>query len=407
MSWLDKIKTDISITTGDGKVYTPKYNLKAQTVEYNVAEFDFVNVKGTLVKRSMPKGYRHRLEIIFDSPLHLEEFKEFRLSAEDSRPWKINHPYYDEITVQPLGLEFDTTGLGLTVVTGDLVETISDDYPLITIDPKDYSASLIRQFLIKNAESYSFNITPSSSDLSKQTEIVNSTYEIGLEGVSSDERANEYYQIYRELLRYTSLGVSYASEVAQLSMEFLTYPANFRNRVEPRLRLLYRQYESLVFGFEELLTPNEKAQLELNAGGVIGAMVDTSIKPIEDDYINAKDIYPVIDTILEAYNNYIGMLNAMITPTTDSEDSYVPDYAAIAALTFSVNYALSNLFSIANNAKKERIIYLENDSNPILLAHRFYGSDGESHTQKFIDENDITMNELLLVEKGRKLVYYV
>ena len=44
MSWIERIKNDIIITTGDGKVYTPLYSIGGKTVEYNIAEFNFPNI---------------------------------------------------------------------------------------------------------------------------------------------------------------------------------------------------------------------------------------------------------------------------------------------------------------------------------------------------------------------------
>ncbi len=46
--------------------------------------------------------------------------------------------------------------------------------------------------------------------------------------------------------------------------------------------------------------------------------------------------------------------------------------------------------------------------NVILLSHKFYGSDeNDDNLQKFIDTNNIGLNELLNISKGRKVIYYI
>ena len=80
----------------------------------------------------------------------------------------------------------------------------------------------------------------------------------------------------------------------------------------------------------------------------------------------------------------------------------------MSQLTGVVNYAISQLFIIALGAQQERIILLGEDSNVINLTHRFYGLDSEDlNIDKFMRNNDIGISEMLQIEKGRKIKYYV
>jgi len=72
MSWIEKIKEGIKITTGDGEIYEPLYILSSKSIDYNVAEFNFPNVNGTLVKVGNKRGTRHSLRIIFQGEDHLD-----------------------------------------------------------------------------------------------------------------------------------------------------------------------------------------------------------------------------------------------------------------------------------------------------------------------------------------------
>lgn len=64
--------------------------------------------------------------------------------------------------------------------------------------------------------------------------------------------------------------------------------------------------------------------------------------------------------------------------------------------------------SIANGSKQERIIYLAEDTNIIVLTHKLYGLlPDDSTIDEFLRNNpDISDSELLGLEKGRRIVYY-
>ena len=101
-------------------------------------------------------------------------------------------------------------------------------------------------------------------------------------------------------------------------------------------------------------------------------------------------------------------LDVIQTDDSDELDSYVPDNQAMQLISSLVNFTLSNLFIIALNAKQERSIVLEADSNLINLAHRFYSLDlDDENIDELILNNNIGINEHLLVKKGRIIRYYV
>ena len=119
MSWTEKLKKGLEITTGDGKKYFPLYKLTPKVTPFNVAEFEFPNIEGTLVKKSLVKGTKLNLEFYFDGEDHLDQSQAFEISAKDKRPFKISHPFFGLMTVQPTTLEYDPTGLSITKITGE------------------------------------------------------------------------------------------------------------------------------------------------------------------------------------------------------------------------------------------------------------------------------------------------
>ena len=403
MSWVDDIKGSIEITTGDGVVYSPLYRIKTKTVDYNISEFDFPNVDGTLVKKSMPRGSRHNFEFIFQGSDHLEVSENFEISSKDQRPWKIYNPIYGNLVVQPISLTFDSSGLNTTIITGEFIETITDELPRITVDSK---VKIANDYLTtKENLSESFNISANASDSAVVSNNNSSVYALGADSVKSGPQANEYFQLFTKANTAISNFAFNASLVAQYTVDLYSYPSLFLDTVKNRLRLLLNQFEAIVNVTDNL---NEKYIYQMSGAGIIIGMVNSTINPIDGDYTSKNEVLAIINTILDTYNSYIETIDTMQSSTGSELDSFIPDYDNLNNLSNLINYATANLFNISLGAKQERTVILEKDSNIILLAHRFYGLEVDDSTiDKFIDENNIGISELLGLSKGRKVVYYV
>lgn len=407
MSWISKIQTNIQITTGDGRVYNPLYFLAPKTVEYNIAEFNFPEVEGTLVKRGKPKGTKHSIEIIFQGEDHLDQSLNFETSCKDSRPWTLFHPFYGKLLVQPASLTFDATGYNTTVITGEVTETITDEYPRISIDPKD------KAFFDSGNTTDAFNETLSNvsfttADVNTLEGSTNDLFNLGSASVKSGNQSNEYLSLYGIASSSILSVFSDASFMATSISNFIEYPFIFEDNIQNRLRLLIDQFNTLGQKLSNLTTPNDKKIYEFFAGSLVNTVIKTSLSPLPGDYLNATSVYAVIDSVLGVYNLYIENLDSLQTENNGTVDSYVPNFEPLSALSNLVNYAVSNLFTIAFGARQERTLFLENDSNVIVLAHRFYGLTPEDSTiNEFIDTNGIGVNEYYEILKGRKLIYYV
>ena len=408
MSWIDNIQDNIKITTGDGKVYEPLYKITEKTVEYNVAEFNFPNIEGTLVKKSEPKGARHKFELVFQGPDHIEESKAFEISNKDRRPWKVFHPIWGNLTVQPTSLSFNPSGLSDTKINAEVIETITEELPRVSIDPKNKISFDYMNTNVSIAAGYSDNVIPTASDVTQLAQTTDTLYSLGAESVKSGDQANEYFQLYNKASAAILNAASDASTAATLVIDLYTYPSLFVSGVKDRLTLLFNQLLSISDDLENLLTFNEKTTYEMSGAGIISAMVNASINPDENDYVSTNEVLDVITQVLTSYNQYVVNIDSLQTPTGDEENSYIPNYDSISDLSDLVNYSVANLFNIALGAKQERFIFLESDSNAIILAHRFYGLEEDDSTiDDLINQNNIGINEMLQIKKGRKIIYYV
>lgn len=409
MSWVEKIKYDFIITTGDGKQYKPLWLNASKGIEYNVSEFDFPNIKGGFFDRKTPRGRKFPLEIYFQGDDNIEQASAFEVSASDPRPWIIVHPYYGNLTVQPISLNFDNTAHNITKITGTVAETITENYPKGSISPVDKITADKEALDTTFSTSFSNNVQPTTTDVNSLTENSTALYDAGAKKVTLTDQAAEYFNFFNKA-NAAVLNATSEPLIAILAVkDLINYPSLFQETVQSRLELFVDQFELLSIEIPNLLTPNSKRIYENNAGILISAMLFSASTPLgATDYGNRDDVFRVIETLLDTYNSYVEALDSIQTANGGSPESYIADASSLIALNDLLTFTLSNLFNIALNAKQERVIYLEKDSNVVMLAQRFYGLlPDDSTIDQFILNNNIGLDEILQVKKGRKLIYYI
>jgi len=410
MSWVDQIETGILITTGDGKSYEPLYFNSPRSFDFNIAEFDFPHVEGTLVKRGQKKGTKYTLEFFFQGEEQLATALEFEQSSKDTRPWVISHPMHGTMSMQPVSLTFDNTGLNTSKITASLIETITDDAPKVTADAKEQ--------ILKSVENFSDTVTtvsgesmtaPDTDDITGLTLEMLGIYDEAAPEVKSSIQANEYFNLFNKA-NGLLLDLIAEPTLALIAMnDVIMYPSLFELSVKQRIEIFINQFTNLGDALEELITPSEKNNYQFTATALISGMVNSIVTPLDDnDYGNAVDVLDVIDSLVTTYNELVTNLDTLQTDNGGDPDSFIPNYDINQALSSLVNYTVANLFQIALGAAQERIVYLEQDSNLILLTHRFYGLELNDETiDEFIRNNKIGLSEMLQIKKGRQIKYYV
>jgi hypothetical protein len=409
MSWKDKIEQPFRIITGDGKEWIPLQMENTNTFSYNfnISEFEFPEVTGTKVDRRLPKGRRFPLEFYFQGDDNIDQGESFRISANDLRPWIIFHPVYGRIDGHPISITFDNSGINIVKVITEFVESITDDGPRITEDFGE-SAFSSGEEVEELASSITEGISPTVSDVNLMADTTSQMFEDAKGSISDSNVASEYQNVFTQATNEINSAIGNASFGIQTVQNFITYPYLFTQSVQNRLVVLVEQANILSKSIVNLTDKNKKTFFESFKSTLLVAMVKSAVTPNENDYQNAPDVLNVITILIDTYNNFIKELNFLKSENGVEIDSYNPDYNLQNELNYNVNYAVSNLLQIALTAQQERVIYLENDSNVIVQTHRFYGLDIEDvNLNRFISTNNVSLNELTQLKKGRKIVYYV
>jgi hypothetical protein len=409
MSWTDQVKQDYIIQTGDGVRYYPDWINATKSLEFNVSEFDFPELEGTKVDRRKIRGRKFDIEIYFQGEDHLDESEAFDISARDQRAWNITHPFYGKLLVQPTVLNFDNTKYNVTKITGTVIETLSDDNPKSTFDPADNIQFKKRYADSTYANNFSSKIRFNSHDITRISKNNTKIYNEGAKFARLKEAQN-YFNLFQsansKIINATVDPLAAITEVQAM----INYPGLFTDSVTNRLTVLGNQFSILKTSISNfsIVLPNEKLIYENQAGGIVSTMAQTAAIPQDGDYKSRSEVISAIEIVLNTYNSYLSDLDNLQTDNGGDTDSYIPDYDSLSVLNDLVNYSVTNLFNIALNSKQERSIIIEEDTNIILLTHRFYGlDDADANMQQMIETNNIGLNELLGIRKGRKILYYV
>jgi hypothetical protein len=406
MSWIENAAQEIIITCGDGKQYRPKWRRPSRELAYQVSEFEFPGVRGTLVERRLPRGRRFPVELYFDGENHVVTARNFETSANDPRAWNIEHPYFGRILVQPVSLTLDDSNLNVTKITGTLLETIGTKYPATNTVPKDKITTDAINTNANIADAYANNTTPTPADVNQMGQQVAESYSGGT-SILTTPFAEDYFNAFQTAQGKITNATAQPLAAIRAIQALIMAPALFAATVQARVNVLNNELNGLLNNLTGI-TLNQKRLFEANGGTIITALMITAANPAANDYANRNSVLAIVDQLVLAYNNYLTAINNLQTPNGGSPLSYIPNATAIASLADLLNYTLANLFDIAAGAKQQRTFTLEDDSNWILLTHRLYGIDNaNSNIPLLIAQNDAGLLEMLRVRKGRLVTYYI
>lgn len=406
MSWLDQIQTDFTITTGDNKTYSLLWINATKLVEYNIAEFDFPQLGGTLISRGTPRGARYNVELFFQGEDHLDKAKAFEASAANPKAWIIAHPLYGRIICQPLSLLRDNIAMNVTKILCPIVETITQENPITTIDAKE-NLPIQKEVLDDNLAN-SLNKPLSSGDIATATNGINANYS-AIKGLSIiSEESEAYYNLFKKA-NSDMLNVTSAPLQAMRSVQsFINYPSLFTASVQSRVGLLTEQFATLRLSLPKITKVASKQQYQIFAGSTISAQAIAAATPLPGNYTNRTSVFFIINILISNYNQYLIDLDGMQSANGGNTTSFIPDATSQIALNDLINLTISNLFDIALNSKQERTLLLSKDTNIVELTHRLYSLDpNDDNINELMTNNNWSVDQLLQIKKGTKVTYYI
>lgn len=406
MSWLDRVKNKIVIFTDDGKTYRPEWINATKTLEWHTTEFNYPNLDGTFVSKKKKLGTRYGLEIYFQGENHLDTSEAFEKSINNSAPLVIEHPFYGVLTVQAPKFEVDNSGYNVSKWTGVVIETLVETNPKINVDPVDSIA--VQKIFVDERMAAALLLPPNTTDINTMSYNNARNYKVVTPYITVPIEAEQYFNLFNAASSAINVATAGPLLAMRTSIAMLSAPAMFTISVTNRMNLLKSQFANLRQTIVGVTSPTSKQIYQNLAGTIISSMCLASSVPLANDYSDSYKSLLIVDDVLDTFNQYMEDLDLLQTANGGTPSSFIPNADAIIALSQLLNLALSNLFLISLSSRVERSITTENDTNVVILTHRFYGLDNaDNNMNEFIANNSIGLNELLQIKKGRKIVYYI
>lgn len=404
MSWqnkLDNIK--FSITTGDGKKFTPLWRTAGKSKEFNASIFDFIEVEGSLVDRKKAKSAKHTLTFYFQGENNIEDAADFDASALDPRAWVIVHPLYGSLRGQPLNIAFNEDSLNVTEVTVDFWESINADYPDSEVSVKDTVEAKKVSVLKASSVVYASDVTPASSDITK-IKTSNSLVASSFGPVIDNENNADFLNAASKAISSAENLLSDPLTAIEDAQSVLDLPASFSADVKSKLLALSSAYEQIKL---TVLTVADKLFFEAQAAACIASMCIAAVNPSEDDYVLRTEIEETVETILAIYTDYLNTIDNNQVQIYNIGQTYIPNVNTQIELYSLVAFATGNLYNFAFEAKQLRTVHTDKNTNVILLTHRYIGLANDENLDSFIKINNIKLKELFVIKKGREIKYFV
>jgi hypothetical protein len=438
MSWLDKVNTDLVILAGGElsedengtlmvgsgvKAFKPYWTNATRFIEYNIAEFVFRRLQGSKVDRGTARGTQYDMELHFQGLDHLDIAEDFIRKVNYFNPQtgiappiKVTHPYYGTLFVQPVSIKQENINYNTSAIRMMVIETIKDNGQEFTkIDAESTITAQAAKVNSGFTQTYAAEVPePDVFDLQQIRDTLNSSYrEISgrLNGYQQD--FDKYTQYYNEANAAINTAFYNTNALLSQTQRLLGAPAYFADTLVNRLNMLKVQFELLnreidrIQALRNRPTQTLKRLYETNAGATIIGMCMATILNITNDYGYRPNVLRIVKTIVDVHNQFLTNLYTLQTLTGGMLGNFIPSPVNITQLTKLVTLTTSNLFAISAGAKQQRVLTLQQDSNLLLLADELYGKADETNINLVKENNNIGLNELLIIKKGREIIYYV
>lgn len=410
MSWLDKIEKDLVIVCGDGKEYRPSWINAVKSTEYNITEFDFQGISGTYVHRKLPRGRKFNLDLYYQGESHIENADAFEISASNPGVWTISHPFYGTIYVQPVSLLVDNSDLNLSRIIVPVIETIILENQILSeVSIKEEIKSQSLKSIENSAVDFAIKEPVISTvETSKIKSSSLQKYKSLAKKIKNASDANNYLNSLSRINTIVSESTSTSVDIIQSVHKMSTLPYYFVDEVANRIRMLGLQYDIIKSRISSLGTRTSKRTFESDATSIIFSMAMTAVEYVNDELSTINMIIEITDLLDEYYSDFIQILDGLISENGGSPDSYIPSYQTLNQLSMVIGEAIIYLIRLAKNSKTERSMILNEDISIYDLTYKLYGFDKDGENlRKLIANNNIGLNELIGLKKGRKIIYYI
>lgn len=414
MGWKEAYEDGVfKIKTGDGRYYSPSWASGEKEKEYNHTIFDFIDAERSYVGRNKPKSAFYNLEFYFQGENHIQESEEFEFSADDPRVWEVQHPVYGTIYGHPISLKRNNTSLNITAINVQFWETLTDKTGIKPkVSPLEVTAAGFDEYNevsldgfteIDSIDGYVPITNADKLDLLDVLDSINLSYKSFLDNEMYQDFLQTYYKVVSSFDNIFDDIELFFRDVNELLM----LPNRLALSIDIRSGLIKRIFENVktLAGSEKKAS---KKMFEVMGGAAVISAITSSINVTSEDFFTRLEVMQSSDELNELVSDYLLTVDSFQTQSPIPKLNYSIDSDALNIVLKLAPVALMQLSALSYQAKQERTIILEKDSNLIVLTHRYFGLDPEDkNLERFRKLNNIKNRKLINIKKGSQIKYFV
>jgi len=426
MSWQDRLRPEIVLTSPDGDEFSASWAGGDVTVDKKLGQFDIPNIDGTITQDLGIRSSVYPLTFWFTGENHDQESARFLGAMRQRGPWVVVHPVLGELELQPAGVTAAVQPVengNVTRISGDWIETpeeaqavsipelageiesVSDD--LTEASEQGWARNVIDAGALAVGASQAFIAAVSDAIRIAARALRNiartvADIEAGIDGTI------------RSVTAALEDGLDSAVAVAGGIRNLITLPALIQTDFFTRAAA----YRDIINGLFESPDTRDRTESivttgvrELAATAAIQGLAKTAITSELQTRAQAVDAARQLADAFTEMTRALDDAQAVFSdaPATRKYFSQTDTYGTCALLTYlSVQYLLRRSRDLAI----EKRFTLDRPRAPIEIAITEYGSLNESRTEAdnfdlFIESNELSPEEIHVLPSGREVVVYV
>ena len=374
MSWKDNIENiEFTIVTGDNEIFKPLYASSSQDLEFNVSEFNFIELEGTLVTRKKVKSQKIPLNITFQGDNHIDIAEKFLQSSKDPRYWTVTHPIIGEVYGHPASISKTNDDLNTVVFSIDFWETIR---PGEVLSSKVYPLELIESKNIELIEFVSLNLIPDQKpEFKSLVSKIESRYDTLINATNIDQ--------FKGLLSNAMSGIDDLLKEPQKAIRNISQLIQFPAYIEGTLKTRVKLIQAILNDIKEIF-PDNNLNYSIFGSVVVSGIAQIILKPSENDFVTRNDVQVQFNNLADVYDNFLNDID---------NNNFQQDFQEAITLNEIIINTLYYLYDVSFDARQERYDIVESDTNLILLTHKYMGLDKED---KNLNLYTLTQNKRLV-----------
>lgn len=403
MSWEEQTNNNtFSITTGDKNTYYPLWKETAKTISFNVTKYNFINTPGSQVDRKEVQSGVYPIKIWFQGEFYLEEASNFEKSSAVRKLWNVNHPRYGKITGHPAKLKRVDTDLNIVQFEIDFWESINVSFPGTNISPLDQNVASRQAANIVAAENFGATASPVQENIAPFTDKLATTFaQINPPTDAAADFISAAKSAYEAAENVVDDAQKAMTEIQAVYNTIILYELPILDK----LRDLRNSYLAVKVDLTDRFS---KESFEAQAANILLSMAVIVLNPASADFLTRSSVQEANDLLLSTYSDYVGTLDSVAVSVYNVNNSYNPNVNNQTDLYKAIVLTLNSLFEIAFNAKQEREITLAANTTLHTLVHELIGLDSaDVNIDEFRENNSIRLEELFILQRGRKIIYYI